>query len=45
MGVEELEAYQGELEAELVRVGAELESKKSYLAGAGAFFKSHTNDP
>ncbi len=40
MGVEELEKYQAELEAELARVGAELEGKKSYLAGAAAFFKS-----
>ncbi len=40
MRVEELEEYQGELEAEVARVRAELEGKKSYLAGAGAFFKS-----
>lgn len=40
MGVEELEAYQAELEAELARVKTEIEGKKSYLAGAGAFFKS-----
>ncbi len=40
MGVEELEEYRAELETELARVRAELESKKSYLAGAQAFFKS-----
>ncbi|MCH7796548.1 MAG: DUF1192 domain-containing protein [Proteobacteria bacterium] len=40
MGVEELEAYRAELEAELARVKTEIEGKKSYLAGAGAFFKS-----
>ncbi len=40
MGVEELEAYQAALETEVARVKAELEGKKSYLAGAQAFFKS-----
>ncbi len=40
MGVEELEAYLAELETELARVRAEIEGKKSYLAGAAAFFKS-----
>jgi len=40
MGVEELEAYQAELETEVARVKAELEGKKSYLVGAQAFFKS-----
>jgi len=40
MGVEELEAYRAELEAELARVKTEIEGKKAYLAGAGAFFKS-----
>ncbi len=40
MGVEELEEYLAELETESARVRAELEGKKSYLAGAGAFFKS-----
>ena len=40
MGVEEREAYRAELEAELARVKTEIEGKKSYLAGAGAFFKS-----
>lgn len=40
MGVEELEAYLAELDSEMARVRAELESKKSYLAGAEAFFKS-----
>ena len=40
LGVEELEEYQAELETEVARVKAELEDKKSYLAGAQAFFKS-----
>ncbi len=40
MGVEELAEYQAELETEVARVKAELEGKKSYLAGAQAFFKS-----
>ncbi len=40
MGVEELEDYLAELDAEMVRVRAELESKKAYLTGAQAFFKS-----
>ncbi len=40
MGVEELEDYLAELETEMARVRAELESKKAYLAGAQAFFKS-----
>lgn len=40
MGVEDLEAYLAELDSEMARVRAELESKKSYLAGAEAFFKS-----
>ncbi len=40
MGVEELEEYQAELETEVARVKTEIEGKKSYLAGAAAFFKS-----
>jgi uncharacterized small protein (DUF1192 family) len=40
MGVEELEDYLAELEAEAARVKAKIESKKSYLAGAADFFKS-----
>lgn len=41
MGIEELEAYLGELEAEAVRVKAKIEGKKSYLdAAAQGFFKS-----
>ncbi|MEE9210960.1 MAG: DUF1192 domain-containing protein [Kiloniellales bacterium] len=40
MGVEELEDYLAELEAEMARVRAELESKKAYLTGAQEFFKS-----
>ncbi len=40
MGVEELEEYLAELETEAGRVRFELESKKRYLTGAAAFFKS-----
>ena len=39
MGVDELESYLTELQAETERVKAKIESKKTYLAGAGAFFK------
>ncbi len=39
MGVEELEEYLGELEAEAARVKAKIEAKKSYLSGADALFK------
>ncbi len=39
MGVEELDAYLAELEAEAARVKAAIEGKKSYLTGAQAFFK------
>ncbi len=41
LGVAELEDYLANLEAEVVRVKAKIESKKSYLAGAEKeFFKS-----
>ncbi len=41
LGVGELEDYLAKLEAEVVRVKAKIESKKSYLAGAEKeFFKS-----
>jgi uncharacterized small protein (DUF1192 family) len=39
MGVAELEAYLAELQAEIERVQAKIASKKTYLAGADAFFK------
>lgn len=40
MGVEELEEYLAELEAEVVRVKEKIQAKKHYLAGAqDAFFK------
>ena len=39
MGVEELEEYLGELEAEAARVKTKIEAKKSYLSGADALFK------
>jgi uncharacterized small protein (DUF1192 family) len=40
MGVEELEDYIAELQAEIDRVQAKLATKKDYKAGADAFFKS-----
>lgn len=40
MGVEELESYLAELEAEAERVRAAIESKRSYLSNAQGFFKS-----
>lgn len=40
MGIDELEEYLAELNAEAERVGAEIESKKSYMEGAEALFKS-----
>ncbi len=40
MGVEDLEAYLAELEAEAARVRAKIETKKSYLTGAQSFFKT-----
>lgn len=39
MGVEELEAYLGELEAEATRVREKIAAKKAYLSGADALFK------
>ena len=39
MGVDELEAYLAELEAEAARVRDKIEAKKSYLSGADALFK------
>ena len=39
MGVDELEAYMSELEAEVARVREKIAAKKSYLSGADAFFK------
>ncbi len=39
LGVEQLEEYLAELEAEAARVRAKLVEKKAYLAGAQAFFK------
>ncbi|MCG8361094.1 MAG: DUF1192 domain-containing protein [Kiloniellales bacterium] len=39
MGVEELEAYLAELEAEAARVREKIEAKKTYLSGADALFK------
>ncbi len=40
MGVEQLEEYLAELEAEVERVRVKVAEKKDYLAGAQAFFKS-----
>lgn len=40
LGVEQLEEYLAELEAEAQRVRAKLADKKDYLAGAQDFFKS-----
>lgn len=40
LGVDELENYLATLEAEVMRVKAKIESKKTYLAGAEDFFKS-----
>ena len=39
MGVEELEAYLGELEAEAKRVREKIAAKKAYLSGADSLFK------
>ena len=40
MGVEQLENYLAEIEAEVERVRAKITEKKDYLTGARAFFKS-----
>lgn len=40
MGIEQLEEYLAELEAEAERVRVKIAEKKDYLAGAGKFFKS-----
>ncbi len=40
MGVEQLEEYLAEIETEAARVRAKIATKKDYLAGAQAFFKS-----
>ncbi len=40
LGVEELEGYLAELEAEAARVKAKLAAKKAYLSGAEGLFKS-----
>lgn len=40
MGVEELEDYIADLQAEIERVQAKLATKKDYKAGADAFFRS-----
>lgn len=40
MGVAELESYLTKLQAEIERVKAAIEGKKSYLSDAQGFFKS-----
>ncbi len=40
LGVEQLEEYLAELEAEAARVRAKLAEKKAYLDGAEKFFKN-----
>ncbi len=40
LGVEQLEEYLAELDAEAARVRAKITEKKDYLTGAQAFFKS-----
>ena len=40
MGIDEMEEYLVELNAEAERVRAEIESKKNYMAGAEELFKS-----
>ncbi len=40
MGVEQLEQYLAEIEAEAARVRAKIAEKKDYLAGAEKFFKA-----
>jgi uncharacterized small protein (DUF1192 family) len=39
LGVEELEDYLAELEAEMARVRDKIETKKAYLSGAADLFK------
>lgn len=40
LGIDELEEYLANLEAEAERVRQKIAAKKSYLSGAGALFKS-----
>ena len=40
MGVEELEEYLAELEAEALRVKEKIKAKRDYKSGAAALFKS-----
>ncbi len=40
LGVEELEDYLAELEAEMARVREKLAAKKAYLSGAETLFKT-----
>ncbi len=40
MGIEDLEAYLAELDAEAERVKAKIDHKKRYLAGAAGLFKT-----
>ena len=40
LGVEELEDYLAELEAEATRVRDKIAAKKAYLSGAASLFKS-----
>ncbi|MGF1610270.1 MAG: DUF1192 domain-containing protein [Kiloniellales bacterium] len=39
LGVDELEDYLAELEAEILRVKDKIKGKKAYLSGADALFK------
>ena len=39
LGVDQLEEYLAELQAEVARVEEKIAAKKSYLSGADAFFK------
>lgn len=40
LGIEQLEEYLAELQAEAARVEEKIAVKKSYLSGADSFFKS-----
>lgn len=40
MGIEELEEYRGELEAEIVRINETIEAKKAHRQGLDGLFKS-----